>query len=114
MSDGTLLGAASIVVGGIASVVVAWISRPRAAPTDADPPDGDLSTVAGIATVVAQQQQSIVRLEAAQARQREHSAAQDRTITALRRYVLALQGALRRSGTPIPEPEPEDADLIRG
>ncbi|MGX9921800.1 hypothetical protein ACWIG4_18320 [Streptomyces sp. NPDC002248] len=111
MGEGTALGALSVVVGGIASVVVAWISKPRDRADDGEP---DLSTLAGIAAVVTEQQQRIRDLEAAQVAQREHAAVQDRTIGALRRYVLRLQAALRSTGAPVPEPDPDDADLIRG
>ncbi|MHC3429091.1 hypothetical protein [Streptomyces sp. DT18] len=41
-------------------------------------------------------------------------AVKDRTIGAPRRYVLRLQAALRSTGTAVPEPDPDDADLIRG
>ncbi|MFJ4434616.1 hypothetical protein [Streptomyces sp. NPDC088923] len=113
MGEGTALGALSVVVGGIASVVVAWISKPRDRDEGGDR-EQDLTTLAGIAAVVTEQQQRIRDLEAAQVAQREHAAVQDRTIGALRRYVLRLQAALRSTGAPVPEPDPDDADLIRG
>ncbi|MDT0407914.1 MULTISPECIES: hypothetical protein [Streptomyces] len=65
-----------------------------------------LTTPAGISAVVTEQQQRIRDLEAAQVAQREHAAVQDRTIGALRRYVLRLQAALRSTGHRSPSPTP--------
>jgi hypothetical protein len=108
-------GLLAIIIGAVASVVIAWISKPRPAPPIEEPErEQDLTTLAGIAAVVTEQQQRIRDLEAAQLAQREHAAVQDRTIGALRRYVLRLQAALRSTGAPVPEPDPDDADLIRG
>ncbi|MFF4848015.1 hypothetical protein [Streptomyces sp. NPDC001194] len=107
-------GLIAILVGGGVSIAVAWISRPHPAPA-ARPEDGpDLTTIAGIAAVVAQQGDQlrdagdrIDDLEAA----RE---ADGRVIRALRRYVAQLQEAFRQLGTEVPEPAPDDAPLIKG
>ncbi|MFB7776937.1 hypothetical protein [Streptomyces bauhiniae] len=123
MSDG-LYGLLSIVLGGIVSIIVARISRPAPAPPP--PPvslekkerpvleGADLSTVPGLAAVMVRQETRIGHLEEQVAQAREHSLFQDRVIAALRRYALLLEGALTRSGTPVPEPEDGDKELIRG
>ncbi|MGW2209898.1 hypothetical protein [Streptomyces sp. NPDC001781] len=124
MSDG-LYGLLSIVLGGIVSIIVARISRPAPAPPP--PPvslekkeresplaGADLSTVPGLASVLVRQETRIGHLEEQVAQAREHSLLQDRVIAALRRYILLLEGALTRSGTPVPEPENGDKELIHG
>ncbi|MFC8176517.1 hypothetical protein [Streptomyces sp. NPDC057325] len=102
-----LTGVLSILVGGLVSVVVAWISRPRPRKDESEEeePRQDLTTIAGIAAVVAEQGVRISELEAA----REHDG---RVIAALRRYVLALKTAMRTAGVEPPEPAPDDVPLI--
>ncbi|MFF6829656.1 hypothetical protein [Streptomyces longwoodensis] len=120
MTDSTLYGLASLVIGGIVSIAVAWISRPKPPePLPAQAADralegADLTTVPGLAAVVLQQNQRISDLEEREEEAREHASMQDRVIAALRRYVLQLQGALTRAGTEVPEPEGEDRRLIQG
>ncbi|MFD4788788.1 hypothetical protein ACFWN1_17345 [Streptomyces sp. NPDC058459] len=121
MSEG-MYGLLSIVLGGIVSVIVARISRPtppasspvslEKKPTALD--GADLKTVPGLAAVLIRQETRIGDLETQVAQAREHSLFQDRVIAALRRYALLLEGALTRSGTPVPEPEDGDKELIRG
>ncbi|MEV8042474.1 hypothetical protein AB0P02_01335 [Streptomyces griseoluteus] len=124
MSDG-LYGLLSIVLGGIVSIIVARISRPAPAPPP--PPvslekkeresalaGADLSTVPGLASVLVRQEERIGHLEDQVEQAQEHSLFQDRVIAALRRYALLLEAALTRSGTPVPEPEDGDKELIRG
>ncbi|MFD7884106.1 hypothetical protein ACFV3N_16905 [Streptomyces bauhiniae] len=122
MNDG-LYGLLSIVLGGIVSIIVARISRPTPTPP---PPvslekkerpvleGADLNTVPGLASVLVRQEKRIGDLETQVAQAREHSLLQDRVIAALRRYALLLEGALTRSGTPVPEPEDGDKEIIRG
>jgi len=119
MQSEVVTGVLSILVGGVVSVAVAYVSRPgarKAEPSEAEPSEArpDLTTIAGIAQVVVQQGEDarkdrarIAELEAA----REHDA---RVIAALRRYVLALKGAIRDAGLEPPEPAPEDAPLVAG
>ncbi|MGW4705005.1 hypothetical protein [Streptomyces sp. NPDC004285] len=119
MQSEVVTGVLSILVGGVVSVAVAWISRPGARKPPDDEAEStevrpDLSTIAGIAQVVVQQGEDarkdrgrITELEAA----REHDA---RVIGALRRYVLALKTAMRDRGMEPPEPAPDDAPLIAG
>lgn len=116
MQSEAVTGALSILVGGVSAVAVAWIGRPRSQKpgeeVETAEPRPDLTTIAGIAAVVAQQgedvrQQAdrIAGLEAA----REHDG---RVIAALRRYVLALKTAMRDAGVEPPEPAPDDAPLV--
>lgn len=113
MISEAMMGALSITVGGLASVAVAWISKPRLA-VEA-PGDGpDLTTIAGIAAVVAQQG---AEMRAAEERidQLETARASDgRLIRALRRRCAQLEESLRQLGAAVPEPAPDDAPLIKG
>ncbi|MFD0429411.1 hypothetical protein ACFQ60_22295 [Streptomyces zhihengii] len=111
MNENTLYGLASLIIGGGFSVIVAMVSRPRpaAAEVTAEQPEGSLSTIADIASVVAAQGKRINELEAGQDAAREREAGQDRVIRALRRYVIVLQETIRGSGIPVPDPTPDDA-----
>ncbi|WP_432114004.1 hypothetical protein [Streptomyces sp. S1] len=109
-------GVLSILVGGVVSVAVAWISRPRIRKeTDEEEPDGsrqDLTTIAGIAAVVAEQGEE-ARRQSARISELEAARAHDgRVIAALRRYVLALKSVMREAGVEPPEPAPDDVPLI--
>lgn len=112
----TLYGAASIVIGAVASVIVALVSRPhpktspeipQASAPDVAQDDERLATVEGIAQILVQQGHQIAELQRGQAHDRD-------TIGALRRYVRALRGAMQSAGVPVPEPAPEDAPLVSG
>ncbi|MFB7831996.1 hypothetical protein [Streptomyces sp. NPDC056056] len=118
MQSEVVTGVLSILVGGVVSVAVAWISRPRARKADEEEQDSgsrrDLTTIAGIAAELVQQGEElraagarITELETA----RQHDA---RVIAALRRYVLALKTAMRDARVEPPEPAPDDAPLIAG
>ncbi|MFE1350040.1 hypothetical protein [Streptomyces sp. NPDC058757] len=116
MQGEAVTGVLSILVGGVVSVAVAWISRPRARKPDeeveAAEPRQDLTTIAGIAAVVAQQGEK-VREQDARISELEAGREQDgRVIAALRRYVLALRAALQEAGAEPPEPAPDDVHLI--
>ncbi len=112
--DQTVLGIAVAVVGGLTSVLVARISRtPKDDGGDVRPRTQDLTTIAGLAQEVIRLGDAVAVLTTEQEAQREHSRLQDLTIRALRRYILVLEGALRRLGADVPEPEPADAPLIR-
>lgn len=116
MADGGLYGYASLFIGGAVAMGVAWVSRvPRA---ELEP---DMTTIEGLARVVTEQGKTITMqgdkiavLEQRNREHTEHSALQDRTIRALRRWALALETALRGTGADVPDPEPEDAPLISG
>ncbi|MFD5370832.1 hypothetical protein [Streptomyces sp. NPDC127103] len=117
MQSEAVTGVLSILVGGVVSVAVAWISRPRARKADEEEDTGsrrDLTTIAGIAAELVQQGEE---LRAAEGRiteletGRQHDA---RVIGALRRYVLALKTVMRQAGVEPPEPAPDDASLIAG
>ncbi|MET9707723.1 hypothetical protein [Streptomyces griseus] len=97
------LGLVSLVVGGCFSVAVAWVSRPRA--QQEQPTDDELSSVEGIAQVVAGQGAQIHQLE----QQHPGTVAQ---IGALTRYVRLLRSTITGLGHPVPAPSPEDAHLI--
>ncbi|WP_055588548.1 hypothetical protein [Peterkaempfera griseoplana] len=117
--DQTVLGVIIAVVGVAGSVLVAAISRPHPDPPGPRPSGEpvqarDLTTIAGIAEVVASQSHKIQSLEARQLEHEEHARLQDRTIQALRRWAAVLETALRSTGASVPEPNPEDAPLIRG
>ncbi|WP_037616480.1 hypothetical protein [Streptomyces aureus] len=122
MSSGTLSGLASLIIGGLVSIAVAWISRPKAPPgppvqervQDRALEGADLTTVPGLAAVLVEQHTRISELEDREEQAREHASMQDRVIAALRRYVLVLQETVRRAGTEVPEPADEDARLIQG
>ncbi|MFB7285423.1 hypothetical protein [Actinacidiphila glaucinigra] len=114
MSDGTLYGLASLVLGGAFSMGVAWVSRPKQEQPKPAGEGPDLSTVAGLADAVVAlhergetQDERITELEEAQRQDRLR-------IGAFRRYLGVLQTALRRAGLPVPEPAPEDRELING
>ncbi|MEE1813713.1 hypothetical protein PUR59_01485 [Streptomyces sp. SP18ES09] len=119
MQSEAVTGVLSILVGGVVSVAVAWISRPRARKTDEEEQGEsasrrDLTTIAGIAAELVQQGED---LRAATGRITELEAARvydARVIGALRRYVLALKTAMRTAGVEPPEPVPDDAPLIAG
>ncbi|WP_377271941.1 hypothetical protein [Peterkaempfera sp. SMS 1(5)a] len=117
--DQTVLGVIIAVVGVAGSVLVAVVSRPH--PEPAPPPvpgrpveARDLTTIAAVAEVVASQSREIQALKTRQAEHEEHARLQDRTIQALRRWAAILETALRSTGATVPEPEPEDAPLVRG
>ncbi|MEE4541005.1 hypothetical protein V2S66_03355 [Streptomyces sp. V4-01] len=106
-SPTTWLGvvAAAIATGG--GVATAWLARgrqqevPMAVPDPApELVDADLSTLAGIAQVVSRQSMKISALE--------------RRAAAEARYRRRLAAALREEGLPVPDPDPEDAPLLRG
>lgn len=110
---------ASLIVGlsaVVGSVVVARISRPEPDPHAA--PAQDLTTIAGLAAALTENRtetsRQIAELQARQLEHEAHARLQDRTIRALRRWAAALEGALRSTGATMPEPDPEDAPLIRG
>ncbi|MFJ3170648.1 hypothetical protein ACIPJK_07660 [Streptomyces roseus] len=107
-------GLIAILVGGAVSIAVAWISRPRPAPADAPDDAPDLTTITGIARVVAQQGEQLREAEARIQGLEIAREADGRVIRALRRYVAQLQEALRQLGTEVPEPAPDDAPLIKG
>ncbi|MGW4850135.1 hypothetical protein ACWEPZ_02740 [Streptomyces sp. NPDC004288] len=116
MQSEAVTGALSILVGGVSAVAVAWISRPRSAKqgeeVEAAEPRQDLTTIAGIAAVVAQQGEK-VREQDGRISELEAGRAHDgRVIAALRRYVLALRTALQEAGAETPEPAPDDVHLI--
>ncbi|MEU6294996.1 hypothetical protein [Streptomyces erythrochromogenes] len=114
MLNEATMGALSIMVGGLASIAVAWISRPRKAPADG-PEDGpDLTTIAGIAAVVAQQGEKLGAAEQRIDELESGRAADGRLIRALRRRCAQLEEALRQLGAAVPEPAPDDAPLIKG
>ncbi|MFD6874543.1 MULTISPECIES: hypothetical protein [unclassified Streptomyces] len=122
MISEALMGAVSITIGGLASVAVALISRPRPAPADGAPDDGpDLTTITGIAKVVARQGEQLLqqgedlREAGVRIEQLETGRAADgRLIRALRRRCTQLEAALRQLGAEVPEPAPDDAPLIKG
>ncbi|MER5653417.1 hypothetical protein ABT076_10420 [Streptomyces sp. NPDC002131] len=122
MNESTLYGAVSIIVGGLVSIAVAWISRPRIPveqslqerPADRALENADLTTVPGLAAVVLQQNTRISELEDREEQARQHASRQDKVIAALRRYVLVLQETIRGAGTSVPEPVAEDRELIQG
>ncbi|MCA1220685.1 hypothetical protein [Streptomyces sp. 8L] len=103
----TLYGAASIVLGGLFAFLTALVGRPRDRPErpEGEPDAEQLTTVAGIAAVVAQQQQRLRDLETEQTQ----TTAQ---VGALTRYVRTLKAALRSAHVPVPEPDPGDRHLI--
>ncbi|MFF5421790.1 hypothetical protein [Streptomyces misionensis] len=110
-----MTGVLSILVGGVVSVAVAWISRPRARKPDEEveaEPRQDLTTIAGIASVVAQQGERVRQQEARITELEAGRAHDSQVIAALRRYVLALRSALQDAGAETPEPAPADAHLI--
>ncbi|MFE0651329.1 hypothetical protein ACFVZH_22350 [Streptomyces sp. NPDC059534] len=115
MQSEAVTGALSILVGGVSAVAVAWIGRPRTRQPGEEveaEPRPDLTTIAGIAAVVAQQGEK-VRDQEARISDLEAGRERDgRVIAALRRYVLALKTAMRDAGVEPPEPAPEDAPLI--
>ncbi|MFE2941051.1 hypothetical protein ACFXKG_18600 [Streptomyces sp. NPDC059255] len=102
-------------VGGIMTARGGRIRRqevPVAEPEPAELVGADLTTLAGIATVVSRQslkltaqEQRIHQLEAEQAATRDQ-------IAALVRYNRLLQGTIRRAGGVVPEPDPSDRPLI--
>ncbi|MEW2545141.1 hypothetical protein AB0910_05050 [Streptomyces sp. NPDC047002] len=103
----TLYGAASIVLGGLFAFLTALVGRPRDRPDRPEPGEPDpeqLTTVAGIAAVVTQQQR-LRDLETEQT----HTTARVGTLT---RYVRTLKAALRSVHVPVPEPDPGDRHLI--
>ncbi|MEV7584378.1 hypothetical protein [Streptomyces erythrochromogenes] len=108
------MGAMSITVGGLASIAVAWISRPRAAPATEDTAGPDLTTIAGIAAVVAQQGEKLGAAEQRIGELETGRATDGRLIRALRRRCAQLEEALRQLGAAVPEPAPDDAPLIKG
>jgi uncharacterized coiled-coil protein SlyX len=116
MQSEAVTGVLSILVGGVVSVAVAWISRPRARKPDeeveAAEPRQDLTTIAGIASVVAQQGEKVRQQEARITELEAGRAHDSQVIAALRRYVLALRSALQDAGAETPEPAPADAHLI--
>ncbi|MFH9215489.1 hypothetical protein [Streptomyces globisporus] len=116
MSEGTLYGLASLVVGGGFSVAVAWVSRPRSArPEEADAVEAErqeLTTVEGIASVVVQQGRRIHQQDLRIDQLQEEQAGTVATVGALTRYVRVLRSTISGLGHPVPAPAPEDAHLI--
>lgn len=108
MADSGAYGLLALVIGGVFSMGVAAISRPRG---EAEP---DLTTIAGLAEeLVLQRRRSDTqarRLDALAAEQQQDRA----RLGAYGRYMAVLQDALRRHGLPVPDPDPADAPLIRG
>ncbi|SFF11261.1 hypothetical protein SAMN05216251_108207 [Actinacidiphila alni] len=99
----TWLGVLAIAITTAGAVVMKWINRGRPEVQLYEPADldgADLTTIAGIATVVSRQSLKISALEA-------KTAAQGR-------YQRVLVAALLRAGVPVPDPDPEDEPLIRG
>ena len=100
-TSGGLYGYASLLIGGLVAVAVAWISRARGEP------EPDLSTVEGLAVELVRVRGRLATLETEQ----EHTAD---VMAAQGRYIVALKGALRGAGLPVPDPLPADARLING
>lgn len=113
LTDSTT-GLIAILVGGAVSIAVAWISRPRPVVADGPADAPDLTTIAGIAAVVAQQGEQLREAEDRIEGLEAARVADGRVIRALRRYVAQLQEALRQLGTEVPEPSEDDAPLIKG
>lgn len=99
--SGGLYGYASLIVGGMVAVMVAWVSRARG---EAEP---DLSTIEGLAAELVRVRQRLADVEAKQL----HA---DARVAAHGRYITVLQDALHRARVPVPDPAPADAHLING
>lgn len=108
MADGGAYGIAALVIGGVFSMGVAAISRPRG---ESEP---DLTTIAGLADELVKQRRRNeardLRIDGLEAEQRQDRA----RLGAYGRYMAVLQEALRRHGLPVPDPDPVDEPLIRG
>ncbi|MGW2582138.1 hypothetical protein ACWCYZ_12500 [Streptomyces virginiae] len=113
LTDSTT-GLIAILVGGAVSIAVAWISRPRAVIADGPVDVPDLTTIAGIAAVVAQQGEQLRDAEERIVDLESQRATDGRLIRALRRRCAQLETALRQLGGEVPEPAPDDAPLIIG
>lgn len=118
MGADSLVGAVILaVIGLLGSVLVARVSNPgqkEDASVEAGGRTRDLTTIAGIAEVVAEQGREISALQKTQAEHEEHARFQDRTIQAFRRWAKVLETALRGTGAQVPEPEDADKPYIRG
>lgn len=108
MDDAVAMVAAGL-IGGVASVAVAMISKP-----DDTHPDHDLTTIAGLAAALTETRTEVSRLRDRQTAGEEHARLQDRIIAAFRRRSGVLEDAMRAAGVPIPPPDPADAALISG
>lgn len=107
MSDVTTWYAvAALAVTTAGGILTNYLGRTRrqeievAEDQSADLAGADLTTLAGIATVVSRQSLKISALEA--------------KASAMGRYQRVLVAALRGAGVPVPAPDPEDEPLIRG
>ena len=100
-STGGLYGYASLLIGGLVAVAVAWISRARGEP------EPDLSTVEGLAAELVRVRRRLGSVESKQ----QYTGAR---LAAHGRYITVLQDALRGAGVPVPPPDPADAPLING
>lgn len=98
---GGLYGYASLLIGGLVAVLVAWISRARGEP------EPDLSTIEGLAAELVRVRGRLRTVETEQ----QHAGAR---LAAHGRYITILQDALRGAGVPVPPPDPADAPLIHG
>ncbi|MEV7422887.1 hypothetical protein [Streptomyces sp. NPDC091212] len=107
----TWWGVIALAITTVGGVATAWMARERPREVRVPEPSApelagaDLSTLAGIATVVARQSRKISSLETEQA-------ATVARLGALSRYIRVLQGTIRQAGLPVPEPDPSDLPLI--
>lgn len=112
MADSATVGVISVAMGAVASIAVAFVSRPKSVPPKADVPESteppkELTTISGLASAIVQQGQQLAEVQ-------ERLTTTDRTVHALRRYLLKLQHAWPAGPNPMPDPDPEDEPLIRG
>lgn len=102
----------ALVITTAGGVLTAWLGRGRREEVPLSEPEApelagaNLSTLEGIAVVVSRQSRKITTLESHQ----QHT---DRKLAAHGRYMRTLQQVIRSLGAPVPDPDPEDAPLIR-
>ncbi|MFJ2116625.1 MULTISPECIES: hypothetical protein [unclassified Streptomyces] len=99
-------------------VLTAWIGRGRRSEitvSEESPPElagADLSTIAGIATVVSRQSQKLTAQEhKIRDLEGEQAGTRDR-LAALGRYIRVLQDTIRQAGLPVPEPPTADRQFL--
>ncbi|MGW6739737.1 hypothetical protein ACWGDX_03140 [Streptomyces sp. NPDC055025] len=108
----------ALVITTAGGVITAWVGRGRrqevqmSEESPAELVGADLTTLAGIATVVSRQSQKLTAQEQKISHlEGEQAGTRDR-LAALGRYIRILQTTIRQAGLPVPEPDPGDQHLI--